>query len=146
MSNLKRDIEEVLKPRFDISANVCAECGHNEWSHYWNGGVRPDLHSGWDSCKADGCKCVGDYETGELKTKLDVQYDEKELKTATTQIINLIESVVDNLKPDTNLLGCDKHWSDDSGGTCTCDENERTAIRFYEKAKDDIKSKLIGKE
>ena len=67
-------------------------------------------------------------------------------ETATTQIINLIESVVDNLKPDTNLLGCDKHWSDDSGGTCTCDENERTAIRFYEKAKDDIKSKLIGKE
>lgn len=137
MGNLKRDIEEVLKPRFDISANVCAECGHNEWSHYWNGGVRPDLHSGWDSCKADGCKCVGDYETGELKTKLDVQYDEKELKTATTQIINLIESVVDE------IIGEDEPLKSADPMQKRSLEIRRNELRAEQR---DIKSKLIGKE
>lgn len=132
-SSLKKDIERVLKPRFDISANVCAECGHDEWSHYWNGGLRPDLHSGWDTCKTDGCECVGDYEAGELKTKLDVQYDEKELEKATTQILNLIESVLPEkkkVKVPYNLLELQKAY-----------ENGWNACRA------DIKSKLnIGGE
>lgn len=51
-------------------------------------------------------------------------------------------AIVDNLKPDTYLLGCRKHWSDDSSATCTCDENEATANQFFNKAKAEIRTKL----
>lgn len=70
-------------------------------------------------------------------------------KEATERLYKALTEAVADLKPDTHLLGCNKHWSDDSGGTCTCDENERTANRFYEKAKDDMRAKLdklFGKE
>lgn len=61
------------------------------------------------------------------------------------RVISEVVGVIDGLKADTNLLGCEKHWSD-GNGPCTCDENERTANRFYAQAKDDIKRQLKGLE
>ena len=51
---------------------------------------------------------------------------------------------LEEMKPDTYLLGCEKHWSDDYGAKCTCDENERTAIDFFNQAKTQA-TQLINK-
>lgn len=48
---------------------------------------------------------------------------------------------IDKAEPDTNLLGCEKHWSD-GGGVCTCAENERTAKRYILKTRAEIKKRL----
>jgi len=45
-------------------------------------------------------------------------------------------------KPDTYLLGCEKHWSDDSNATCTCDENERVATRYFKEATNHIRATI----
>lgn len=95
---LDERLDEILKPRFDISVEICTECKHNAYSHYWNGGLRPDLHSGWDSCKADNCKCVGDYEGGDLKTEISEQYDTRELDEAKQDIKTLISEEVDKAR------------------------------------------------
>lgn len=60
-----------------------------------------------------------------------------------THTLQTLLSRLNGLKADTYLLGCEKHWSDGSG-PCTCDENERTAKRFYAQAIDDCIKVISG--
>ena len=96
MSNLKRDIEDYTHYH-----RTCQNCGKNWWG----------LHCPHDGYQNPCPEC-------EFKPKpLRDKHCDCEFVVPVPEIIDLIESVVDNLKPDTNLLECDKHWSDDSGGT-----------------------------
>lgn len=66
---------------------------------------------------------------------------DEQLQKAPQALQSLKEALLEEIaktKADTYLLGCNKHWSDDSSGTCTCDENESAANRFYEEAKEDM--------
>lgn len=41
---------------FEIVGEICGNCGHNWYSHYWNGAGSAE-NSGWDSCRVSDCKC-----------------------------------------------------------------------------------------
>jgi hypothetical protein len=58
-SIIDKQIDELNK-RFGEESQMC-ECGHHKEFHYWNGGGRIE-NSGYDSCRAEGCKCVYDEE------------------------------------------------------------------------------------
>jgi hypothetical protein len=66
----------------------------------------------------------------QLKTRHTVSEDtDEEAMYADIVISTIVESIkadLGGLKPDSEFLGCGKHWSADSGGACTCDENKRT--------------------
>jgi len=54
---------EILK-QFDekfgfYEIYICADCGHTKEDHYWNGGGCLE-NSGYDSCRADNCKCISE--------------------------------------------------------------------------------------
>ena len=59
------EIKEILSPIFTSEWVRCKKCGHSAESHYWNGGGRVE-YSGYDSCLADGCKCVYDEKETEI--------------------------------------------------------------------------------
>lgn len=68
------------------------------------------------------------------KTEDTIKAIEQLLQSSREELIDQIEKEVKKLKPDTELLGCQKHWSDDYQAECTCDENESVAKNFYGKA------------
>lgn len=67
--------------------------------------------------------------------------------TAVAQALQAIcllnEEAIKAIEPSPYLLGCEKHWSDDSSGTCTCDSNKSSFRTGANETKQELKQ-IIG--
>lgn len=65
-------------------------------------------------------------------------------------LLSRVRDIIENTKTDETLLGCPKHWSDDSSAICTCDEQEsavkggQSRLREAQRTKLDQLSKEKG--
>lgn len=90
----KERVEGVLGD-YGVGVAECVLCNHDVYNHYWNG-AGSEENSGWDSCKVKDCKCLGKDIEKEPNTVYECPLVTRFVpdKHATTQIINLIESVI----------------------------------------------------
>jgi hypothetical protein len=67
-----------------------------------------------------------------------------ELTDTPAQAICLLnEEAIKAIEPSPYLLGCEKHWSDDSSGTCTCDSNKSSFRTGANETKEELEQ-IIG--
>jgi len=59
MTDTKKILEEFDEKFGFYEIYICADCGHTKEDHYWNGGGYLE-NSGYDSCRADNCKCISE--------------------------------------------------------------------------------------
>lgn len=75
--NINEDkLRKNIEPFFTQEWYICSECGHPKESHYWNGGGNGE-YSGYDACRAEGCKCKCLIDKNEIKKEIDNEGIEK---------------------------------------------------------------------
>lgn len=143
----KERVEGVLGD-YGVGVAECVLCNHDVYNHYWNG-AGSEENSGWDSCKVKDCKCLGKDIEKEPNTVYECPLVTRFVpdKHATTQIINLIESVADKIigKDEYDGYGTDVQslWENFALYNKRVIATHRDELRAEQR---DIKSKLIGED